>query len=51
MFLPTTHMTTTGSAEVLHVAGLLAGLRTGSVVCVDPTYQGLLRYAKNAGVG
>jgi histidinol-phosphate aminotransferase len=49
--VPTDHMmVTTGSAEVLNVAGLLAGLRTGSVVCVDPTYQGLLRYAENAGV-
>ena len=43
-------MVTTGSAEVLNVAGMLAGLRTGSVVCADPTYQGLLRYAENAGV-
>lgn len=43
-------MVTTGSAEVLHVAGMLAGLRTGSVVCADPTYQGLLTYAENAGV-
>lgn len=49
--MPQDHMmVTTGSAEVLNVAGLLAGLRTGSVVCVDPTYQGLLRYAENAGV-
>lgn len=49
--LPKDHMmVTTGSAEVLNVAGLLAGLRTGSVVCVDPTYQGLLSYAENAGV-
>ncbi len=49
--LPQDHMmVTTGSAEVLNVAGLLAGLRTGSVVCVDPTYQGLLQYAENAGV-
>jgi len=49
--VPTDHvMTTTGSAEVLNVAGMLAGLRTGSVVCADPTYQGLLRYAENAGV-
>lgn len=49
--IPTDHMmVTTGSAEVLNTAGLLAGLRTGSVVCVDPTYQGLLQYAENAGV-
>jgi histidinol-phosphate aminotransferase len=43
-------MTTTGSSEVLSVAGMLAGLRTGSVVCADPTYQSLLRYAENVGV-
>ena len=49
--IPDDHMmVTTGSAEVLNVAGMLAGLRTGSVVCADPTYQGLLRYAENAGV-
>jgi histidinol-phosphate aminotransferase len=49
--VPTDHMmVTTGSAEVLNVAGMLAGLRTCSVVCADPTYQGLLRYAENAGV-
>ncbi|MDX1405475.1 MAG: histidinol-phosphate transaminase [Woeseiaceae bacterium] len=49
--VPTDHMmVTTGSAEVLNVAGLLAGLRTGSVVCVDPTFQSLLRYAENAGM-
>jgi histidinol-phosphate aminotransferase len=49
--VPTDHMmVTTGSAEVLNVAGMLAGLRSGSVVCVDPTYQGLLTYAENAGV-
>lgn len=47
---PDNVMVTTGSSEVLNVAGLLAGLRTGSVVCVDPTYQALLRYAQNAGV-
>lgn len=49
--VPADHvMTTTGSSEVLSVAGMLAGLRTGSVVCADPTYQSLLRYAENAGV-
>ena len=47
---PDNVMVTTGSGEVLNVAGLLAGLRTGSVVCADPTYQALLRYAENAGV-
>ncbi len=49
--VPTDHMmVTTGSTEVLNVAGMLAGLRSGSVVCVDPTFQGLLTYAENAGV-
>ncbi len=49
--VPSDHaMTTTGSTEVLNTAGMLAGLRSGSVVCADPTYQGLLQYAENAGV-
>lgn len=39
----------TGSSEILNVAGMLAGLGNGSVVCADPTYQSLLRYAENAG--
>jgi histidinol-phosphate aminotransferase len=39
----------TGSSEILRVAGLLAGMRGGSVVCADPTYQSLLRYADAAG--
>ncbi len=43
-------MTGTGSSEILNVAGMLLGLRQGSVVCADPTYQSLLRYAENAGV-
>ena len=42
-------MVTTGSSEVLNVAGMIAGLRGGSIVCADPTYQSLLRYAENAG--
>lgn len=43
-------MTGTGSSEILSVAGMLLGLRQGSVVCADPTYQSLLRYAANAGI-
>lgn len=39
----------TGSSEILNVAGLIAGMGQGSVVCADPTYQSLLRYAENAG--
>jgi histidinol-phosphate aminotransferase len=38
-----------GSGEVLKVAGMISGLRGGSIVCVDPTYQSLLRHAENAG--
>ena len=38
-----------GSSEVLRVAGMLTGMRGGSVVCADPTYQSLLRYAELAG--
>ena len=40
----------TGSSEILRVAGMLAGMRGGSVVCADPTYQSLLEYAESAGV-
>ena len=43
-------MTGTGSSEILNVAGMLVGLRQGSVVCADPTYQSLLDYSENAGV-
>ena len=39
----------TGSSEVLSVAGMIAGIRGGSIVCVDPTYQSLLSYAEAAG--
>lgn len=39
----------TGSGEILKVAGLLASMDTGSVVCADPTYQDLVRYAERAG--
>jgi len=39
----------TGSTEMLNVAGMLASQGNGSVVCVDPTYQALLRYAENSG--
>lgn len=40
----------TGSGEILSTVGMLTGMRGGSVVCADPTYQSLLRYADNAGV-
>lgn len=39
----------TGSSEILRVAGMLTGMRGGSVVCADPTYQSLLVYAEAAG--
>jgi histidinol-phosphate aminotransferase len=39
----------TGSSEILNVSGLLASLNSGSVVCADPTYQDLLRYAEANG--
>jgi histidinol-phosphate aminotransferase len=38
-----------GSGEILKVAGLLASMHEGSVVCADPTYQDLVRYAGRAG--
>ena len=40
----------TGSSEILRVAGMLAGMRGGTVVAADPTYQALLEYARAAGV-
>lgn len=39
----------TGSGEILKVGGLLASMETGSVVCADPTYHDLVRYAESAG--
>lgn len=42
-------MVGTGSSEILNVAGMIAGMAGGSIVCADPTYQSLLRYAENAG--
>ncbi|MBJ90787.1 MAG: hypothetical protein CMO98_13115 [Woeseia sp.] len=38
-----------GSGEILNIAGMLAGMSGGSVVCIDPTFQALLRYAHSAG--
>ena len=40
----------TGSGEILATVGMLTGMRAGSVVCADPTFQSLLRYADMAGV-
>ena len=39
----------TGSSEILNVSGMLASLNGGSIVCADPTYQDLLRYAERNG--
>ncbi len=39
----------TGSGEILKVAGMIASMHSGSVVCADPTYQDLVRYAGRAG--
>jgi histidinol-phosphate aminotransferase len=39
----------TGSGEILRTAGLLASMQKGSVVCADPTYHDLVRYADRAG--
>jgi len=39
----------TGSGEILSVAGMMAASNKGSIVCADPTYQDLLRYAERSG--
>ena len=39
----------TGSGEILKVGGLIASWEKGSVVCVDPTYKDLVRYASRVG--
>ena len=38
-----------GSGEILKTAGMLASMQSGSIVCADPTYQDLVRYAGRAG--
>jgi len=35
----------TGSGEILKTGGLIASWEEGSIVCADPTYQDLVRYA------
>ena len=48
--IPVDHLSVgTGSSEVLRTAGLLAAMEEGSVVCADPTYHDLVRYAERAG--
>ena len=38
-----------GSGEILKTGGLIASWDQGSIVCADPTYHGLVRYARRAG--
>jgi histidinol-phosphate aminotransferase len=38
-----------GSGELLKVGGLIGSLAGGSIVCPDPTFEGLMRYADNMG--
>ena len=48
--VPTDHISIgTGSGEILRTAGMLAAMDKGSVVCADPTYHDLIRYAERAG--
>jgi len=48
--VPTDHISIgTGSGEILRTAGMLAAVADGSVVCADPTYHDLIRYAERAG--
>lgn len=39
----------TGSGEILKTGGLIASWERGSIVCADPTYHGLVRYAGAVG--
>lgn len=39
----------TGSGEILKTAALIATLDRGSIVCADPTYHDLVRYAGRVG--
>ena len=39
----------TGSGEILKTGGLIASWNKGSIVCADPTYHDLVRYAGRAG--
>ena len=48
--VPTDHVAVgTGSGEILKVAALIATLDRGSIVCADPTYHDLIRYAERVG--
>ena len=48
--IPVDHISIgTGSGEILRAAGMLVAMDEGSVVCADPTYHDLTRYAERAG--
>ena len=48
--IPVDHISIgTGSGEILKTAGLLISMEAGSIVCADPTYHDLVRYAERAG--
>ncbi len=48
--VPSDHVAVgTGSGEILKTAALIATLDQGSIVCADPTYHDLVRYAERAG--
>ena len=38
-----------GSGELLAMAGVAYGLQSGEIVCADPTFAGLMRYAEKIG--
>ena len=48
--VPVDHVAvSTGSGEILKTAGLMVHMEEGSVVCADPTYHDLVRYAGRQG--
>ena len=48
--VPVDHVSlATGSGEILKTGGLIASWDKGSIVCADPTYHDLVRYAGRAG--
>lgn len=48
--VPPDHVTVgAGSGEILRTAALIATLDRGSIVCADPTYHDLVRYASRVG--
>lgn len=48
--VPVDHVSlATGSGEILKTGGLIASWDNGSIVCADPTYHDLVRYAGRVG--